>query len=284
MDSIATLIIAINNWKVVTCQTLTRGLDEDVNFFTQMVQSLITTLSDKQVGGIGKITSIDAIVDYVSKLFEKYTLLLRSREYNNPVVTVDLQMMFPVEIAKLFNFDQTRNFAEASFIDRTKTQINLQFPINKSSDTLEAERLAGKRPFDDKPGDRDRSPGPNAEKNRLKRLRKQENKIALGLDKTKSPDKDWKPSNVPSARVCINNFADQLKVSNGFANGVPEDAGVRACKPINGVCKFKHIVVDHSPGTLDKGTADVLIKAAENFGNASFKSNFIRILKFLKAT
>ena len=284
VESIEQLVLAINNWRSVTCQTLTPAKENDVLFFSRMVLSMTTTLSDPVVGGIGKITSIDALVDFVSKLFEKMALLLRVKEYTNPVVSRELLMMFPQEISKLFNFDQERNLAEAAFIERTKTQINLQFPINKSLDTLEKEkRSASKRSYDEKGNDSNNnsgsggSPGANLERNRAKRSRQKENK-------KKAADGSPKPDKSKKTRHCINHFAEQLKASSGFANGMPKDAKVRGCHPSNGVCTFTHSVVDQTPGSLNKGIADELIKATENFGNSSFKSNFIRIVKFLRAT
>ena len=65
---------------------------------------------------------------------------------------------------------------------------------------------------------------------------------------------------------------------------MPDDAKVRPCNPLNGVCTRTHLQVDPTPGSLDKGIADELIRGTTNFGNPSFKSNFVRIVKFLKAT
>lgn len=269
INSIDHLKEGINNWATITCQTLTPNSAADIQFFSRLTLSFTTTLSDKIVGGIGKINSIDALVDFVSKLFVKLAELIRRVEYNNPVVTRELQMIFPREISTIFNFDQVRNFADATFIDRTKTQILLQFPINKSLDKLEEEKIAGKkRSYEEKGSVPSTDVIPNGLPN------PNDNGLGGSIPVVDNPRSNTKH--------CINNFADQLKVSNGFANGMPEDAKVRACNPASGVCTFVHTVVDHTPGSLDKGIADELIKATANFGNASFKSNFVRIVKFLK--
>ena len=161
---------------------------------------------------------------------------------------------------------------------------------------LEEEKVAGKKRSYDEKGNvlsttssasSQGSPGANLEKNRAKRAKKAERKKAatVGSPKPNQPQPNPPASNTRSkTQHCINNFASQLKVGNGFHNGMPDESKVRECNPLNGACTFIHTVVDHTPGSLDKGIADELIKATANFGNASFKSNFVRIVKFLKAT
>jgi hypothetical protein len=87
--------------------------------------------------------------------------------------------------------------------------------------------------------------------------------------------------NTRSKSHCISHFANQLTVANGFVNGMPSDAGVRPCKVTP--CTRIHLQVNPTPGTLAKPIADEFIRGTTNFGNTSFQSNFVRIIKFLSA-
>lgn len=282
---------ALSTWRDVTVLTHTPGTDSDIQFFMGLIASLLRALSSTLVGGIAK-ENIDSLVYFVSGLMTEYGAIFRKEEYLNTNVTLPIQQIFPTLASALFTFDNTRNLAEAALMNRTTSQIPLQYPTNKSPHVIKQETetasnaaallaASNKRPLSEAIVPTVGTPGANLARNQAKRQKVKEAKAAKLVSNPPAPivRQPSKGNNNGKKEYCCNDFADQIQESTAFPTGLPTNL-VRTCQSGN-ACTRKHFTVDLNAGTLDKGIAASLIKGATTFGNAPYKENFFRIVKFL---
>jgi len=304
IPSIDKLVLALTNWRNVTCATHTPNAPADKEYFRNLVSSTIQMLEDISLEGGMAHEDINAVVYFVSKLMVEYGAIFRREDYKSQLITVELRSIFPNECLRIFHFTSERNQAAAALMHRTPNQQPFQFPINKTpamiakaaedaattaAALIVANNNSGlKRGYnpDGSPASLipQGSPGPNHERNVKKRLKTKELKAATAANASTTNVAANTRSGANSNKkvkndYCCNNFADQVQESASFPTGIPVPM-VRVCA--NGAnCDRKHFTVNLAPGTLDKGIAASLIKGATIFGNAGYKENFFRVVKLL---
>jgi hypothetical protein len=304
ISSVTDIITCVNNWIRLTCKTCTTNSPKDILFMTNLVQPLISSLTDNSRGSLSQ-EPIHAVVWFVSTLFEQYSAIFRNEIYNNVEVTDAMRSIFPDSAATIFFFDSTRNQLEAARLNRMINQIPYPFPSNKSPDDIAKENDSHspqprkKVKFDDNnsPGSEESASSAKTLKNRAKRQKKNKKDkdlraaaVSAGLiiapvnNRTGAQTRQEtnKALKGGGSSYCVNHVGSQLITSASFPNGMPLEANCRPCS--TDPCTRIHYNVTKQPGQLDKGIANDLIKGVSTFNNPIYKDNFIRIIRFLQAS